>query len=1012
MALAFAALLTQGQNTNKFEIIRPAKYGALPDYLRFNKESKVGPETFNEWALQSFKLPEGNAFKLLSKENDNLGFTHYRLQQTVNGYPVTNTMYILHTHNGVVETANGATVGNVKFSTSTPIVKEEDALATALKFTNATLYKWQVPSAEKNLKEGKNNANATYYPKGELVYVSPGGKLNAKQFQLAYRFDIYAAKPLSRKYVFVDAITGKVIYSINRIQTSNVTATVNTQYSGQRSIITDSYNGVYRLRETTRGGGIETLNLQQSTDTSTAIDFTDATNTWATVNIALDQYANDIHFGTEATFDFYKNSFNRNSLDNNNWPMIAYAHCDYQMENAYWDGDATNYGDGNGMTSGPFTSLEVIGHENTHGVTQFTAGLIYDMESGALNESFSDCMGAAVRQSVLQAAHTDWLIGDQLGTSYLIRSMSDPELMQQPSTYNGPNWSAFADVHTNSGPQNFWFYLLSEGGTGVNENGQAYNVPAIGLSKATAIAYRNLTVYLTPNSQYYDSRDGSIQAAVDLYGDCSAEVKAVMNAWYAVGVGDSFSMVTRADFNVSQGSACYVPSDVQFTSTGSGGTSYVWNFGDGTTGTGGNITHTYTTAGVYDITLTANGVCGGRDSIVKLQYVTVGITAPTVSGASICSGQSATLHATAGNSNVNWYTGDTSMVLLYSGNNYNTGALHATTDYYAQTYIPGVQTACGPADHSFGTGANTSAVSYPTGLIFNSYTNQILKSVDVYAQTAGTRTFYLFDSYGDTLTSASFNLTTGLNTVPLNFNLPTDYYLMLATSGTVNLYENTYGSNFPYYNSSYTMSIEYNSDYSYDNYYFFYNWIVGDYPCTSALVLVPVSVMGPTGSFTYQANGNNIAFNADQSGLLSYSWNFGDGSHSSIQNPSHQYTHAGNYLVTLIQTDASCTDTVTKTISIVNGINQLNNQLAEISVSPNPVNNILHAEISANGLTTEKFTITVANILGETLNTSEVQLENGVNKLDMDVSAYASGVYLLTLQSGTATSTKRFVKSR
>ena len=116
--------------------------------------------------------------------------------------------------------------------------------------------------------------------------------------------------------------------------------------------------------------------------------------------------------------------------------------------------------------------------------------------------------------------------------------------------------------------QNYWFYLLAEGGSGVNDLGNSYSVQGIGIEKAAAIAYRNLSVYLTPDAQYIDARFYSIQSAIDLFGSCSEEVIAVTNAWYAVGIGEKFSGKVRADFVASANFACELPALVNFQNFG------------------------------------------------------------------------------------------------------------------------------------------------------------------------------------------------------------------------------------------------------------------------------------------------------------------------------------------------------------------------------------------------------------------------------------------------------------
>jgi len=173
--------------------------------------------------------------------------------------------------------------------------------------------------------------------------------------------------------------------------------------------------------------------------------------------------------------------------------------------------------------------------------------LTYQAESGALNESFADIFGTCVE--FYGASSPNWTIGESIMVSAPnLRSMSNPNsgYQPQPDTYQGQYWenttnlsSDHGGVHTNSGVQNFWFYLLCQGGSGTNDIGNAYSVTGIGITQARQIAYRNLTNYLTPSATYYDAYLGSLQAAQDLYGNPSTQYDAVRDAWYAVGIGNN-----------------------------------------------------------------------------------------------------------------------------------------------------------------------------------------------------------------------------------------------------------------------------------------------------------------------------------------------------------------------------------------------------------------------------------------------------------------------------------------
>jgi Zn-dependent metalloprotease len=997
------------------EAVILSPYSQVPDYVRFGAGNTVAVATVESWITAHFNMPAGSALKLLSVEQDNLGMVHYRYQQTINNIPVHNTMYIVHTKNGNVISMNGLLYDNNKLNTPqiSGMISENDALAGALRFVSAGKYMWQNAGAEKNLKEVTRNPDATYFPKGELFYIPENNKPAATNFHLAYRFDIYAQEPFSRNYVFVDALTGKVIHSSNRIHNSDVNATAATQFSGSRTIVTDSYNGSYRLRESGRGGGIVTLNAQTSTNTNGSVDFTNATTTWNNVNAALDQYAPDAHLASEATYDFYKNNFGRNSVDGQGLQLVAYVHYDVKLENAFWDGQAMNYGDGNSANNTkPFTTLEIGGHEITHGLTQYTANLDYQDESGALNESFSDCMGTAIRQSVKQNANVDYLIGDELGTGSAFRSMSSPKTYQQPNTYGGLYWAAAggADnggVHTNSGVQNYWFYLVAHGGSGTNDNQQRYAVTGIGIDKTSAITYRNLTTYLVPTSQYADARTYSIQAATDLYGACSPEVITVTNAWYAVGVGDSFKTGVQADFNALTTTACSAPATFSFANASNNGANYVWDFGDGVGSTSANPSHTYAAYGTYTVKLSASSACGA-DSITKTQLIHVNNDAPSVQGQSICAGQTATLSATSAGT-VQWYTTATGGSAIQSGVSYTTPVLNTSATYYAETQIPGAQYNLGPADYNFGTGGyftNTNAHQE----YFNCNAPQTLLTVDMYANSAGNRTVTLQDSAGNVLQSATVALVSGLNTVVLNFPIPVKNNLALSLSGTTNLYRNKTGASYPYTSPDGTLVIT-GSDAGSAYFYYFYNWQTQLAPCVSGRTPVQVTVLSTgSASFTYTLAGNTVNFTPSATGNVTYSWDFGDGSTSTDVNPAHTYTGTGPYTVTLVVNNGSCSETITQQVSLTaTGIHNVT-AINSLTVYPNPVNTVLHVQLNT-AQPVEHGKLCITNILGENISSHELNIDAGQHSVEMDVAGLAPGVYFVSVNNGSATSVRRFVKS-
>jgi len=995
------------------ETVTPGKYSNVPDYVRFKTGREVVYTEFEGWLKKQFNLPKGSGLKLISKDADNLGFVHYRLQQTVNGLPVEGTMYIVHTKTGLVQSMNGQVLSNNSFPARTGKIKEARALSAALKHVGAEQYKWQLPEAEKMLKETSGNPNATYYPKGELVYLPENGDLKSKRINLAYKFDIYATKPLSRNYVFVDAATGRILKMVNRIENSDVTATAITQYSGTRAITTDSYNSAYRLREAARGNGIVTLNAQTSTNIATSVDFTNVSITWDNIDPALDQYATDAHLAAESTYDFYWTNFNRNSIDNAGLKLISYVHYDVSLVNAFWDGQEMNYGDGD-ATSGitPLTSLEIGGHEITHGLTQYTANLNYQDESGGLDESFSDCMGVSIRQFIKQLSSVDYLIGDEIGGSSPFRSMANPKLYQQPNTYFGQYWAPAggADnggVHTNSGVQNYWYYLVSHGGSGTNDNGQAYHVTGIGIDKAAAITFRNLTVYLIPSSQYADARTYSIQAAIDLYGACSPEVQTVTNAWYAVGVGAAFSATVQAGFNENATTFCQPPATVYFTSSSNNATNYQWDFGDGSGSSAANPIHSYSGYGVYTVKLKVSSTCG-VDSVTETQLIHVNNDAPVANNQNICVGQSATLTATATSGGISWYGTATGGVPLNTGNTYITPVLDSSITYYAETDIGAPIYSCGPANNNFGTGGFFTNVNQHS-IIFNCTLPQNLLTVDAYTSDTGNRTIFLTDSAGNVLQSSTIYLASGMNTVTLNFSLPVANNMYLAISGHTYLYRNQSGAVYPYYSTDSTVILT-NSDAGTNGYYyFFYNWKLQAPGCISSRTPVVVNVINTAGPFATSINNSTVNFTASTPGLSSYHWYFGDGSSSPLQDPSHTYSTSGSYTVVLIQSNGLCQDTVSQTIAVTtSGINELTG-IKSFDIFPNPTSNLLNINVGIQQ--TSDWKLSINNTVGQTILNRDVHLTSGKNTLAVDVSSYAAGVYFISLQNGDALEMRRFIKS-
>ncbi len=250
--------------------------------------------------------------------------------------------------------------------------------------------------------------------------------------------------------------------------------------------------------------------------------------------------------------DYFSAVHNRNGIDGSGGPayytsadgvtglISSKVHYSTNYNNAFWNGQFMTYGDGDGTQFTPLVTLDICGHEMTHGVTERTANLTYANESGALNESMSDVFGAMVeRYAEGQSANT-WKIGEDAYTpgtaGDALRYMDDTHRSGDPDHYS-ERYTGTADnggVHTNSGIGNNVFYLIAAGGT---NHVSSITVTGIGADNAAKIWYRALTVYMTSGTTFAGARTATLNAATDLFGSSSSQYTAVSTGWCAVGVG-------------------------------------------------------------------------------------------------------------------------------------------------------------------------------------------------------------------------------------------------------------------------------------------------------------------------------------------------------------------------------------------------------------------------------------------------------------------------------------------
>ncbi|WP_068500476.1 M4 family metallopeptidase [Paenibacillus kribbensis] len=501
-------------------------------------------------------------FRIVDRTSDKSGVSHYRLKQYVNGIPVYGAEQTIHVgKSGEVTSYLGAVITEDQQEEATqgttPKISASEAVYTAYQEAAARVQalptsddtiskeaeepssvskdtyseaannektssiekdKLSLEKAEPNSIAKIANLQPEVAPKAELYFYAKGDAL-----QLVYvtEVNILEPAPLRTRYL-IDANDGKIVSQYDII--NEATGTGKGVLGDTKSFNTTASGSSYQLRDTTRGNGIVTYTASNRQSIPGTI-LTDADNVWN------DPAGVDAHAYAAKTYDYYKEKFNRNSIDGRGLQLRSTVHYGNRYNNAFWNGSQMTYGDGDGTTFIAFSGdPDVVGHELTHGVTEYTSNLEYYGESGALNEAFSDIIGNDIQRK-------NWLIGDDIYTPSIagdaLRSMSNPTLYDQPDHYSNlyKGSSDNGGVHTNSGIINKAYYLLAQGGTfhGVTVSG-------IGRDAAVQIYYSAFTNYLTSSSDFSNARAAVVQAAKDLYGASSAQATAAAKSFDAVGV--------------------------------------------------------------------------------------------------------------------------------------------------------------------------------------------------------------------------------------------------------------------------------------------------------------------------------------------------------------------------------------------------------------------------------------------------------------------------------------------
>lgn len=382
------------------------------------------------------------------------------------------------------------------------------------------------------------------------ILINVNQDYSAEEFVLAWKFNrIISLDPEFDVTVYIDANTGELLKQSNNI------------VYGQAQLSYGYGSNVYI--DTRWRGGLHNHHVLRSDDAGAPKIWTKAWmnhenfggyncipgfpctyNSFDTDNIWQADRAEETtpHWLATHAWHYYNNTFGRLSYDGNGSEVKILADAGHEFAGWLPEEEVMMFGN---VGSNHLATKDLVGHEFTHGVVQYTADLVYEKEPGALNESFADIFGYDFERYLNNGVHTNWDIGED---AVLRRRMNDPLSKGNPAFYKGLNWvntdnctptdsNDNCGVHKNSGVQNYWFYLLTDGSAGA-PNGTYNNttVNGIGPDKARDITYYSLANILGANSAYPDARNGAILAAMSLYGECSNELTQTINAWAAVGL--------------------------------------------------------------------------------------------------------------------------------------------------------------------------------------------------------------------------------------------------------------------------------------------------------------------------------------------------------------------------------------------------------------------------------------------------------------------------------------------
>jgi Zn-dependent metalloprotease len=550
--LCFAVLISVAQE--KQIKLRKNPKGVL-EYVKFSSSSAMYDSTIEKqmpvpasatvFFKEYLKTSPSVNFVKQSRRQLNKEISHERYHQYYKGLKVEGACYTFHFRKGRMCLAHGNYIDIGELNTM-PSISAEDAKKV---FVN---YKEIDPKTVASFKSDLLVKEVADESGIDTIYM----------VALAYRVSLSSDDANNNEIGYVDAHSGKVLTTVPRLIGYSATGTFATRYSGSKQASTQYYNNNFNLCDSTRGAVIRTLNLGGSTIISNAVELTDNDNNWTAVEHSPDEndMGLDIHWALQEIYDYFNSSHGVSSFDGNGHEIIGYFHYgtdQFDKDNAWWDPVDSVLLFGNGASRfTPVASLDAVAHEYGHGLTHFQIEWEYTGTRAAFHEGLSDIWGVILENRI--SPNSIWVIGEEIIVNDdCLRNIGvpgDPNAdTQMADTYLSPVYN-LGDQYIKSGVFSHWFYLLANGGTGTNANGDTYRVYGIGLDAAEdLIAEAVFGGFLSNEVDTYPELRTAIASTADnsiVFGSNTFHTLQVQAAWHAVGVGTEPTQATISGPNL------------------------------------------------------------------------------------------------------------------------------------------------------------------------------------------------------------------------------------------------------------------------------------------------------------------------------------------------------------------------------------------------------------------------------------------------------------------------------